>query len=329
LKGTQETSYANFLEYIGQQLQGLQTHQARIATQNFDGIMDLIQLFRDHRINSRADIMDILKSSFPNVEETAISRSAELALRLWLSINVQSSTTTVGHVQADDTAVEWLPDQSLDGLSQFQKSSPTLPHNPKGGHIDRDLTATYLLNVCDIQLDWTNNLVDHLRLDRKRRVLTIYRHKVCLFIHAKSSRTVLPLDLVQETIDTLNLLFPISDGPTKALLLRDGQPFFELGNCGRDLNLDLGHYNYWRDRLIVIMEVFNEPPRQWKQLMCDRRNKMNFATFWIAVLVLVLTIVSIAFGTMSTVYTIKQYNLARAQACLMVDAKNLLPLYCG
>lgn len=44
--------------------------------------------------------------------------------------------------------------------------------------------------------------------------------------------------------------------------------------------------------------------------MSDRRNKMNFATFWIAVLVLVLTIVSIACGTVSTLYSVKQYNLA-------------------
>lgn len=91
LKSTRETSYTNFLDYIGQQLQGLQIYHAEFATHDFEGIAELIQVFRDHRTKSRAEAMDVLKSSFLNVEDIAIGRSAELALRLWLSMNVQFS----------------------------------------------------------------------------------------------------------------------------------------------------------------------------------------------------------------------------------------------
>ncbi|KAH8742785.1 hypothetical protein F5882DRAFT_423926, partial [Hyaloscypha sp. PMI_1271] len=58
------------------------------------------------------------------------------------------------------------------------------------------------------------------------------------------------------------------------------------------------------------------------------RNVAGWATFWIGILVLILTLVSIAFGTVSTVYAIKQYELALAQACSTEGAAQLLPNYC-
>ena len=335
LKNAQEKSYDSFLEYVGHQLSNLYIHQSKFAAQDFDPTADLIQTLLQNRDKNRSEIVELIQRVFLNVDEEAIIRSAELTLRLWLTVNIHSTGTAIGPIQADDTSVDWPAETSLNALlhNQFPKSRHKYPvsHSQQGALIDRDLTVAYLFNVCDIRLHWTNNLIDHLSLDRKRRVLTIYRHKICLVNHARTPETtILPLDLLQETIDTLNLLFPISDGRTKALLIGEGdsEPLFELGNCGRNMRFDLAHYDHWRDRLEALIDVFNEPPRHWRQLMSDRRNKLNFATFWVAVLVLVLTIVSMICGVMSNVYTVKQYNLAVAQACSLPDAASILPFYC-
>jgi len=93
--------------------------------------------------------------------------------------------------------------------------------------------------------------------------------------------------------------------------------------------LALADYDVWRARVANLVEVFNEPPRDLRQPLSDRRNVMEWATFWIGMLVLILTLVSIAFGTVSTVYAIKQYELALAQACVAEGAAELLSRFCG
>jgi hypothetical protein len=168
-----------------------------------------------------------------------------------------------------------------------------------------------------------------LRFDRKRRILTVYRHKICLINHAKGPQpAIIPLPILEETIDTFNLLFPFGDAASRALLEREKQPFYSLGNCDRNLKLNLSHYVQWGNKLAELCEGFNEPPRYWRQLVSDRRNVMDWATFWIAVLVLLLALVSIAIGIVAMVYTIKQYELALAQACSVSNAPKLLPRFC-
>ncbi|KAI9866805.1 MAG: hypothetical protein M1813_000747 [Trichoglossum hirsutum] len=74
---------------------------------------------------------------------------------------------------------------------------------------------------------------------------------------------------------------------------------------------------------------FEEPPRNWWQLFSGRRNKLQWATFWIAVLVLMLALIGLAGNTVPAVYSVKQYNLALAQACSASEATALLPGFCN
>lgn len=140
----------------------------------------------------------------------------------------------------------------------------------------------------------------------------------------------IPQTILQEAIDTLNFLFPFGHGPTRELLRREKKmSLYRLGFCDRARMLALADYDVWQARVANLVEVFNEPPRDLRQLLSDRRNVMEWATFLIGMLVLILTLVSIAFGTVSTVYAIKQYELALAQACVAEGAAELLSRFCG
>ncbi len=200
------------------------------------------------------------------------------------------------------------------------------------GRIDPRMTIAYLSYHGRIMVLWTSNLADHLSIDWKNRVITVYEHKISLWNHLKyTKQQLIPRDVLEEAIDTLNLLFPLNDAGTRDFLRQNGKPFYGLGYCNREQCYDLEKYSYWRGRVAELMEIMNEEPSGLQQLLLskDGRNLLQFATFWVAVAVAILTIVSIVSGTVQTVYALKQYNLAVAQACATPGSAELLPRYCS
>lgn len=108
---------------------------------------------------------------------------------------------------------------------------------------------------------------------------------------------------MEETIRTLALLLPEHD--------RDVEEWFhthelKIEKRGR-LPLDssarecgqlkaevrqIDNFQYWHDRLVILKQVFDQAePKNIKQWWRDRRRHVQWYTFWIAALVLALTIV--------------------------------------
>ena len=54
---------------------------------------------------------------------------------------------------------------------------------------------------------------------------------------------------------------------------------------------NIRNFKYWHDRLIILKEVFDDAePRTIRQWWYDRRKRVQWYTFWVAALVLVLTV---------------------------------------
>jgi hypothetical protein len=105
-----------------------------------------------------------------------------------------------------------------------------------------------------------------------------------------------PLGLVEETLRTIALLFPQNDNDTKEWFrkLSNSQCLDKtLLKCG-SLRLDdrqFEKFYYWHDRLVMLKQAFDESrPTGMKQWWFDRRNGVQWYTFWVALLVLILTI---------------------------------------
>ncbi|KAK3346457.1 hypothetical protein B0T25DRAFT_437752, partial [Lasiosphaeria hispida] len=149
------------------------------------------------------------------------------------------------------------------------------------------------------------------------RIITVYEHKICLWNHLRfKDDTALSTAVLEEAIDTLNLLFPFRDASTEALLKRDYRPFYGLGYFGRRKTLDISDYPYWRKRIEELEQILDGPPSGLQQLALDR-NRSNVATA-----VAVLAVAGLVAGVLSTVYSKKQYDLgllqyklSLAQAC--------------
>lgn len=53
----------------------------------------------------------------------------------------------------------------------------------------------------------------------------------------------------------------------------------------------LEHFRFWHDRLVLLKQVFDEArPKNIWQWWYDRRNGVQWYTFWVAILVLILTV---------------------------------------
>ena len=105
-----------------------------------------------------------------------------------------------------------------------------------------------------------------------------------------------PNGLVAETIQTLSLLFPLNDKQTQQWLRKhiksDGVDK-ALSSCGL-LRLDerqFERFKFWHDRLVILKQAFDQSrPSTIPQWWYDRRNGVQWYTFWVAIVVLFLTI---------------------------------------
>jgi hypothetical protein len=104
----------------------------------------------------------------------------------------------------------------------------------------------------------------------------------------------LPTGLKEETLRTLVLLFPQHDSQTGKFLQKNANRHDKMLSKGGKLRLEdrqIEGFHFWHDRLVMLKQAFDDSrPATIRQWWFDRRNGVQWYTFWIAVLVLVLTI---------------------------------------
>ena len=153
----------------------------------------------------------------------------------------------------------------------------------------------------------------------------MFEHLRCI----ASPRKILPKDLLKETFLSLNLLFPNWDPTTERYLQKADRTLITEFPLNIPKRLFLTDFHYWQDRIAVLLTESKAPPTSWKQLWTDRRNPLQFYTFWFAVAILILTVV---FGVISSVtacmqtrYTYQSLQLARTAANATVTCIAKLP----
>jgi hypothetical protein len=217
-----DEEYVDLLTYWGETLQALHPYDYQFATEEWDDLLAIVTKLSSGRDKKRAALVDEIKNKYLNFNDGAIICSIELAARLWLGITVRSRGLFVGPVKLRDSRIRWEDGQTLRGLVvvpfiQGMKKTQSAQYSL----FDESLTAVDLRDICRLEIRWTDNLVDHLKMEgpRGKRTLSIYRHKICLVNRRKEPElTIIPTDLLDETIRTLDLLFPGGDDRTEAFL---------------------------------------------------------------------------------------------------------------
>jgi hypothetical protein len=288
-----------------------------LAVKTHADILVVIREIQTSCLLPKCKLRDKLRVHFPEAEDPELNASIDLALRLWLMLNIRDPRLKL---QAPRTPIlawgETLPLRDFIDHT-FPRSKCQI--GVRDSRLHPSFTAAFMVEVCDLHLEWTDCLADHLRLDRRKRALRVYSYKECLqsalerrdrneqagvellfspffwenLLLILLIRSGLPREVLVETIHSLNLLFPHWDATTDRLLGEHDQDFHRLGPYDGPPTLNLMEFNHWRDRLLELYDVvFQSPPVSWKQLWRDRRSPQQFWTFWIALVILVLTLIS-------------------------------------
>jgi hypothetical protein len=124
-------------------------------------------------------------------------------------------------------------------------------------------------------------------------------------------RPILPHALIEETKETLALLLPNEDKSTRKWFSKLQNTYqldpgaIRCKRLGSDA-LSTEHYRYWRRRLVELKEAYDgHQPRSPLQVWRDDRHVVQWWTFWIAALVLFLTIL---FGLIQSITGILQVS---------------------
>ncbi|KAK3369317.1 hypothetical protein B0T24DRAFT_707814, partial [Lasiosphaeria ovina] len=164
------------------------------------------------------------------------------------------------------------------------------PDNPRLG---RQFTARNLARVGGMRIKWTRNVANHLLLSDDDQTVFVFHHVRFLRYH---QRPLFPDGFVDETLRTLTLLLPQNDRTSQRWVAGqvvehglDGQ----LGRCGnlRAQDRRFERFAVWHDRLVILKQAFDEAsPRGLAQWWADRRNSVQWYTFWVAILVFAATL---------------------------------------
>lgn len=224
-------------------------------------------------------------------------------------------------------AVRWPAGKSLRqavAAAFATKTDPAKGSDPSSASATslKELTMVALTKQHGYTIHWTDNLKEHLTI--KGKTVWIYKHKLLLApflqrpVNAKTD--VIPRAILEEALDTLNLLFPPGHKKTGRLLKEHSRPFHGLGRCGQPPpppppSLDNNSpYPHWGARLSQLRLALDQPHALGLRSMFlrrDRRKLVESVNFWLALLVVVLTVASIVLGVLGVVYAKLAYDVSR------------------
>jgi len=285
----------SYLRYYGDQCRNA------LQSKSFDSLIrthaDMAEIIRQlNRPNiTREDLKEHLRirllGSSIDSDEEIFYRTIDLAVRLWLMIDI--GKLQHGFVPGQKPLL-WEDGTLKDLLQDRFASLETVPPRVVRVKLDRMFTARNLEHIAGLQIIWTDNISDHLRLMVDDTRIAIYHHVSFLEHHKTSS--IFPSGFIEETLRTISLLFPQYDKKSRRWFEAQQAKFgLDSKACtSRNLTTEerqIENFVFWHDRLGILKQVFDEAePSTLAQWWCDRRRRVQWYTFWVAAIVLTLTV---------------------------------------
>lgn len=274
-------------------------------------LASVIKLLRDpgQASRNRLQLIDqVLNNPFFNWDDSMIGEHLaptliDLAVDVWSMLSVAKFPGDISY----DEPIHWEDNVTLTEL--VRKCFPLVPESQDIVKLPQTFTAAHLEKIGGIQVIWTSNLADHLLLKEDDTKLMLFHQVSILKLHQISPNNIFPKGLVNETIRTISLLVPPALGEPTPWFRQQQQMHkidAEAGNCNRlnSSQRQIKNFVFWRDRLVLLKRTLDDAePRNLSQLWWDDRKKTQWFTFWVAVMVFILTLF---FGIVQSVASIVQ-----------------------
>lgn len=133
-----------------------------------------------------------------------------------------------------------------------------------------------------------------------------------------SSSSILPRGLAEETLLSLSLLFPNWDIATENFLRRSHHHQLHEILLEYPSHSHIDQFHHWRGRMSRLHLEFQSRGPSLKHLWSDKRDRLQWYTFWFAVAILAFTLLfgtaTVVLTAMQTAYTYESLELARKAA---------------
>ncbi|KAL6408767.1 uncharacterized protein AUP68_07713 [Ilyonectria robusta] len=284
--GSEISSLNFFFAYYAKQCELIALHEGgtHVSLKTHQDIMRIVQLFKDNRTHD-----EILLLTGTSSADSQRDYSIDLAARLYLMIEFGN----LPYVYSGCKQLEWTQGSLRDFIvERFEKKQELSHDNIK---LEKVFNARNLRKIGGVEVAWTANLADHLRLMKDNKVVAIFHHASFLRRQQRDA-SLYPKELITETLNTIALLFPKWDQDTRAWYLQESSLrgldtyAIEVGHLDTDQR-QIENFTYWHDRLVILKQVFDEArPNTLQHWWNDRRNRVQWYTFWVAILILILTV---------------------------------------
>ena len=146
-----------------------------LVAKTYEDIFHIVDVLRKNGDSRRPEIRQHLLSRFGSADQLGINQSINLAIRLWLMVNIQEPE--FAGLRHEATPIQWNDKSTL--RSFFQS---LFPHShwqvtAQSSRLGPHFTAAFMQRVCGLSIEWTTNLQDHLLLNRQRRAVRIFPYK--------------------------------------------------------------------------------------------------------------------------------------------------------
>ncbi|KAI0451927.1 hypothetical protein F5B21DRAFT_516354 [Xylaria acuta] len=270
--------------------------EPHMAAQRIEDIFEIVRcLIQGDR---RDTIVLRLKQTNSTATENACESSVDLAFRLLLMLKVG----VVRHQASLRHHLKWEKDSLKDFVRDRFNESPALDcHHVR---LPKSFNAWSISTIGGLKLGFTDNLADNLLPIDDDTTVLIFHHASFLEYRVK---LVVTLSTTDATVLTSIALF-IRMSEFRSLIRNNNNKrvwFQKLcsasGPCPVDHQVALcgnlraeerqiERFAFWRDRSIILKQIYDDAtPMTIKQWWHDRRNGERWFAFWVAVLVLMIT----------------------------------------
>lgn len=183
-KGRTE-AYGPFFRYYSTECRRLQMGisneswlSSTMAAKTHADILLIVGTLSLEKHSRRPDVRALLRHQFTGADDLELNRSIDFALRAWLTMNVREERFSL-HTPRTPT-MEWDDTASLANFvgRNFPGASPA--SSTLSLQFDHAFTMASMNHLSGIEVEWTPCLADHLRFDKRRRIVRIYPFKQIL-----------------------------------------------------------------------------------------------------------------------------------------------------
>ena len=296
----------SYLQYYGEQCRNaLHVTGLKAVLRTHQDVINIIQEVKHHNL-SRAEIQGHIRAihsdNLPDdtdSHDALLGEAINLGVRLLTMIDIGEMTH--GFVPGQKSLL-WDGGLLRKLVHDHFNSRSIIQERVK---LDRIFNARNLERIAGLQIVWTSNLADHLRLTVDDTRIAIFHH--ASFLDHQKSKSFFPPGFIEETLKTLALLLPQYDQQSRKWFRNHRIKWYlddKAATCGHLTTEErqIENFVFWHDRLVILKQVFDDAePSTISQWWGDRRRKVQWYTFWVAALVLFLTILTIFFGVIQVI----------------------------